>query len=214
MKNILPSEDRSSSRRTDYGLTERAGSTSSMETRFDHDLSEAPHILNDVLKRAASRIGSRRMTGAGLESSDASQAHRQGSLSLTAGSDSSIEALINIPDLFKKREVNGQSVSTLQEWIGYVEDIGQERFQARLSDLMSSSNREELAIISLSAIGAADRAKLCRGAVFHLLMGYGRRLDGALCRETFMYFRRHIPQKEDAGKRLAALLDAFSDSEE
>ena len=61
----------------------------------------------------------------------------------------------------------------VQEWEGYVVDIGLSEFVARLVDLTAgSSHEEEEAIVPVAQISDHDAARLRLGSIFRWVIGY------------------------------------------
>jgi len=116
--------------------------------------------------------------------------------------------VIRIPNLFSRRQIENRSVNTLQEWEGLVDAVDGENFVARLRDLTNSKNPEEIATIPLSEVDPCERERVIPGALFHLFIGYTRR-GGSQRRETFTYFRKHLPRSNASTSELADLLGSF-----
>lgn len=71
------------------------------------------------------------------------------------------------------RRVLSATFHALQEWEGYVLNIGKEDFEARLIDLTAGAMHEgEEATIPLQEISDYDAKKLCVGAIFRWVIGY------------------------------------------
>ena len=65
------------------------------------------------------------------------------------------------------------TLQAVQEWEGYVVDIGVSEFVARLVDLTAgSSHEEEEAIIPLAQVSDHDAARLRLGSIFRWVIGY------------------------------------------
>ena len=65
------------------------------------------------------------------------------------------------------------TLQAVQEWEGYVVDIGASEFVARLVDLTAgSSHEEEEAIIPLAQVSGHDFARLRLGSIFRWVIGY------------------------------------------
>ena len=79
----------------------------------------------------------------------------------------------------------------LQEWEGYVTEIGDETFTARLIDLTADSEQEEeeadFLILDLSD---TDRQLLRPGAIFRWAIGYSIKRSGSKKRISSIVFRR------------------------
>lgn len=71
------------------------------------------------------------------------------------------------------------SLHALQEWEGYVTDIGDEEFEARLLDVTAGDAVErEDAVIPLDEVSAEDRRRMEPGSIFRWVIGYERSIGG------------------------------------
>ena len=78
----------------------------------------------------------------------------------------------------------------LQEWEGYVIEVGDTVFVARLVDLTAgSSHEQEEADIPLDEISDKDSAKMRPGSVFRWVIGYERSAAGTKKRVSQIVFR-------------------------
>ncbi len=78
----------------------------------------------------------------------------------------------------------------LQEWEGYVLEVGATDFVARLVDLTGgSSHEQEEADIPLAEISDKDSAKIRPGSVFRWVIGYERSTAGTKRRVSQIVFR-------------------------
>lgn len=78
----------------------------------------------------------------------------------------------------------------LQEWEGYVVELGSGEFAARLVDLTAgSSHEEEEAIIPLDEVSESDAAKMAVGSIFRWVIGYERSPAGTKRRVSQIWFR-------------------------
>jgi hypothetical protein len=79
----------------------------------------------------------------------------------------------------------------LQEWEGYVVDVGQETFTARLIDLTANGEQEEEeADFPIAELSDSDQHMLRRGAIFRWAIGYRRTRGGTKERISRIVFRR------------------------
>jgi hypothetical protein len=84
--------------------------------------------------------------------------------------------------------------AALQEWEGYVVEIGNDSFTARLRDVTAGSmHEEEEAEFPLDDISESDRDLLKPGAIFRWAIGYLRTRGGTKRRISQIVFRR-LPQ--------------------
>lgn len=81
------------------------------------------------------------------------------------------------------------SLHALQEWEGYVTDIGDDAFGARLLDLTAGDSVErEDAVIPLDEVSAEDRLKMEPGSIFRWVIGYERSVGGTRRRVSQIVF--------------------------
>ena len=88
------------------------------------------------------------------------------------------------------------SIYPLQEWEGWVVEVGEDEFIARLTDLTAiRSNsgpdwlQEEEAIIPISELPEDDFKRLHEGSIFRWVIGYERSLSGTKKRVSQIVFR-------------------------
>lgn len=89
---------------------------------------------------------------------------------------------------FARRKVSAR-VEVLQKWEGYVEEIGEETFTARLVD-KSGTEPEQQAELLISDVAIDDRDLLVAGGVFYWTIGYRNDVCGGLRRTSSLRFRR------------------------
>lgn len=78
----------------------------------------------------------------------------------------------------------------LQEWEGYVVEIGDGEFTARLIDVTAGASWEQKeAIIPLAQLSDEDAGKMREGSVFRWAIGYERSAAGATRRVSVIAFR-------------------------
>lgn len=78
----------------------------------------------------------------------------------------------------------------LQEWEGYVLEIGESDFVARLIDVTAgSAQEEEEAVIPLVELSNEDSAKMKPGSIFRWVIGYERTVAGTKRRVSQIVFR-------------------------
>ncbi len=124
-------------------------------------------------------------------------------------------------DIIAKRNQPGDSTASfhaLQEWDGYVVEIYEDEFVARLVDLTAGHVYEsEEATIPLKAISEHDAANMELGSFFRWEIGYETSLKGIRKRVSRIIFF-HIPiTKSDIerGRKWAEeILEAFESSDE
>ena len=81
------------------------------------------------------------------------------------------------------------SLHALQEWEGYVTDIGDDEFSARLLDVTAGDAVErEDAVIPLEEVSAEDRQRMEPGSIFRWVIGYERSVGGTRRRVSQIVF--------------------------
>lgn len=82
------------------------------------------------------------------------------------------------------------TLHALQEWEGYVVEIGEEEFVARLIDITAgASYEEEEARIPISVLSDDEVAKMREGSIFRWVVGYERSVAGTKKRVSRIVFR-------------------------
>ena len=82
------------------------------------------------------------------------------------------------------------SFHALQEWEGYVVDVRETEFVARLVDITASASHEgEEATFPRAELSDGDDAKLCDGSIFRWVIGYERSPAGTKKRVSQIVFR-------------------------
>ena len=103
--------------------------------------------------------------------------------------DADIASIIDFPRLRASR-FPAASLHPLQEWEGYVVEIGDTDFTARLFDLTAKEGGEqEEAIIPFSEISDQDTERLREGSIFRWVIGYERTTTGTKRRVSQIVFR-------------------------
>ena len=99
--------------------------------------------------------------------------------------------VIDFPDPAQiSRTVPQTCFHLLQEWEGYVTEIGEDDFTVRLLDLTAgSSYEEEEAVIPLSEISEDDLKRMRLGSIFRWVIGYERSASGNKQRVSRIVFR-------------------------
>lgn len=82
------------------------------------------------------------------------------------------------------------SFHALQEWEGYVVEVGEIEFVARLVDITARASHEgEEATFPRAELSDGDDARLCDGSVFRWVIGYERSPAGTKKRVSQIVFR-------------------------
>ena len=107
-----------------------------------------------------------------------------------------LQVVDNMVGITNWRERHGRTIgpnSTLhpiQEWEGYVVEIGEMEFSARLMDLTAGHSYEtEEAVIPLDEISDDDHAKIREGSIFRWVIGHERFKTGTKRRVSQIVFR-------------------------
>ena len=101
----------------------------------------------------------------------------------------SLAKIMNLP-LLQPRRTPAATLHALQEWEGYVLEIGDTDFTARLVDLTAdASHEEEEAIIPLVEISDDDAKKVRVGSIFRWVIGYERSATRTKKRVSQFVFR-------------------------
>ncbi|MGD0762656.1 MAG: hypothetical protein ABR929_05595 [Roseiarcus sp.] len=100
--------------------------------------------------------------------------------------------VLKLPTALLFEDTVGQlSLEPLQEWEGYVTEIGESTFVARLVDLTANEQTEdEVADFLISDLSDDDLSLLKEGAGFRWVIGYQRRRSGQKIRASQIVFRR------------------------
>ncbi len=135
-------------------------------------------------------------------------------LPASTGIGSDVGAIIDLPDPTKvSRTVPQASFHPLQEWEGYVIEMGRDDFTARLLDLTAgSSQEEEEAVFPLAEISEDDLKRLRLGSIFRWVIGYERSASGTKRRVSQIVFRdlpvvtkQDIAEAEERARKTAQL---------
>lgn len=108
------------------------------------------------------------------------------------GGEQGLRDLSRIVDLPppKVRRAPTVTLHALQEWEGYVVDVTEGDFVARLVDLTAgSSHEEEEAVIPLDEVAEQDAHKVGPGSIFRWVIGYERSAAGTKKRVSQIVFR-------------------------
>lgn len=100
---------------------------------------------------------------------------------------------VSIPKLWKK-------FHTLQEWEGYILDVSETEFTARLLDLTADANEEDEEVtVPLSEISETDHKHLYSGSIFRWVIGHEYSERGTLRRVSEIIFR-DLPVMSDSDR--------------
>ena len=139
---------------------------------------------NSIQLALKSSLGASRTAPAIQENGHSSGGRELGQASLP------LSAYLPRPALQRKHLQARPSLHALQEWEGYVIEIGETEFVARLTDLTANAKVEdEQAVIPLEEISDDDAAKLRLGGIFRWVIGYERSGTGTKKRVSQIVFR-------------------------
>ena len=97
--------------------------------------------------------------------------------------------IVNLP-VFRGDARLTTTLHPLQEWEGYVIEINNDGFIARLLDVTAgASHEEEEADIPLEEVSESDAAKMQVGSIFRWVIGYERAATGTKKRISQIVFR-------------------------
>lgn len=113
------------------------------------------------------------------------------------------------------RPVRHASLHAMQEWEGYVLDVGETDFIARLVDLTAGATHEqEEAVIPRAELSEGEDAKMRPGSVFRWVIGYRCSPEGTKERVSRIVFRdlpaitpRDLREGEDWAQEMARSLN-------
>lgn len=115
-----------------------------------------------------------------------------GTLPVSAGSEQEDNALSRIVTLPQPsaRWSPSATLHALQEWEGYVVEIGEDEFVANLVDLTAGmSYATDEATIPMEEISEHDAEKMSEGDIFRWVIGYERSASGTKQRVSRIVFR-------------------------
>jgi hypothetical protein len=105
--------------------------------------------------------------------------------------------IIDLPEFEPIEGRPNESLSALQEWEGFVVDVGDGAFRAELVDIAKRQpGPEELAEIPITEVSPDDRNRVVPGALFRWVIGYTRKASGRVERSALIYFRRNVPPRQ------------------
>jgi len=111
--------------------------------------------------------------------------------------------IIDHPAKTPERQRPRPSLHALQEWEGYVVEIGEENFVAHLIDLTAKHTHEtEEATIPLVEVSEHDASRMCLGSIFRWVIGYEISPAGTKKRVSQIVFRQ-LPRMTDRDIREA-----------
>ena len=113
------------------------------------------------------------------------------------------------------RSAQGASFRALQEWEGYVVDVDETNFVARLLDVTAvAAHEEEEAVIPRAELSNDDDARMRVGSIFRWVIGYERSPAGTKKRVSQIVFRdlpaitpNDLRESEDWAQEMARSLN-------
>ena len=167
---------------------------------FDTD-AEAKDLLRTADE--AVRLTLEHGTSAGLATNTRNRNTTPETLRAPAGREQHDDAdrLVNMLPPRPPRRVPSATFHALQEWEGYVVDVGAADFVARLVDLTAgSSHEEEEAVIPLTELSDTDADRMRSGSIFRWVIGYERSASGTKKRVSQIVLR-DLPRMTKADLR-------------
>ncbi len=111
-----------------------------------------------------------------------------------------------IPNLISnKYPIYKNYISKSQNWIGYVLDINEESFFAKLDD-KNNPTTYETAYFEIAEVSKDDFELLKKGAIFYWSVGYAN-LNGQISKQSFIRFKRSVKITEDEFEEIASKVD-------
>jgi len=148
-------------------------------------------VADDMRSRVGRTLVAQKTSQAFVESQNAGA---PSSFSVTESEASAVRAKINgaISGAFPSVRIpSALSLQPLQEWEGYVAEIGDDVFTARLLDVTARNKyEEEVADFPIADLSDTDRELLKPGAIFRWVIGYQRQRGGTKRRVSQITFRR------------------------
>ena len=160
------------------------------EERVNADLDAAQDIVRNANEAIDWALAHRTSLALATDSPPKNEevATRQTFISNEQG-DSSLSSIMNLP-LPQPHRAPTATLHALQEWEGYVLDIDNTNFTARLVDLTAgASHEDEEAVIPLMEISDDDVNKMQVGSIFRWVIGYERSATRTKKRVSQFVFR-------------------------
>ncbi len=160
------------------------------EERVNADLDAAPDIVRNANEAIDWALAHRTSLALATDSPPKNEevATRQTFISNEQGN-SSLSSIMNLP-LPQPHRAPTATLHALQEWEGYVLDIDNTDFTARLVDLTAgASHEDEEAVIPLMEISDDDVKKMQVGSIFRWVIGYLHSPSGTKRRVSEFVFR-------------------------
>ena len=160
------------------------------EERVNADLDAAQDIVRNANEAIDWALAHRTSLALATDSPPKNEevATRQTFISNEQG-DSSLSSIMNLP-LPQPHRAPTATLHALQEWEGYVLDIDNTNFTARLVDLTAgASHEDEEAVIPLMEISDDDVKKMQVGSIFRWVIGYERSATRTKKRVSQFVFR-------------------------
>lgn len=181
-------------------------STTTLQTGSwrENDDSRAEATVADPARSAVERIGSVLKHGPnGTLGTGASHTDTNAGTSMPSDGRwqraADLARIVNLPTLPRRTPV--ATLHALQEWEGYVVEVGETDFVAHLTDLTAGADREEEeAVIPIAELSDDDAGKMREGSVFRWVIGYERSPAGTKKRVSQIVFR-DLPAMTEADLR-------------
>ena len=174
------------------------------DTWGEHDGSRAETAAVDLARNAVKRPdlmlkhGPNGALGGGASNTDANAGTPLPS-SGRGQEAADLARIVSLPPL--PRRTPAATLHALQEWEGYVVEIDETDFTARLIDLTAGADHEEEeAVIPIAELSDDDAGKMREGSVFRWVIGYERSPAGTKKR-VFQIVFRDLPTMTEADLR-------------
>lgn len=162
-----------------YSTVTKDGEVQADRGNSDSPAAATAHVLNvdDAVRR--------------ISMGDAIDPHANGASwqVLTTG-EQNVHARVIDPAPASFATVASASFHALQEWEGYVLEVDESDFVARLVDMTAGASlEEEEAVIPRSELSVADDVRMCVGSIFRWVIGYERSSAGTKKRVSQIVLR-------------------------
>ena len=172
---------------TEFGAAGTLGDVPVLSVPQEDFVPEHPiHLVHGALEHALQRRKDRRVS----QPRDGSPSGGTGTVS--PDRDQDVEDLREVKNVvpLARRRAPAAMLHPLQEWEGYVIEINDTQFTARLLDVTANATfEEEEADIPYAEIADHDRGKIRLGSIFRWVIGYERSAAGTKKRVSQIVFR-------------------------
>jgi len=180
-------------------------SSGSVSTRLSDTIGTESEFDVDAATRAgeaveAAKLAWGRENAATTQDSGAGESADMTRLPIGAANNAGPTKIVSFPPPIPRTRPR-PTFHALQEWEGYVVEIEDDEFVARLIDLTAGRSHEtEEATIPLSEISEYDASRMVLGSIFRWVIGYERSPEGTRKRISQIVFR-DLPRVTEADVR-------------